>query len=60
MYQDLKRFQNMCKLQSYCILGEKPVDSLQLMIEASDNASGKGKLLDDEITGNAFVFILAG
>ena len=42
------------------ILGEKPVDSLQLMIEASDGASGKGKLLDDEITGNAFVFILAG
>ena len=42
------------------ILGEKPVDSLQLMIEASDSASGKGKLLDEEITGNAFVFILAG
>jgi len=36
------------------------VDSLQLMIEASDGATGKGKLLDDEITGNAFVFILAG
>ena len=42
------------------LLGEKPVDSLQLMIEASDSANANKKLLDDEITGNAFVFILAG
>ena len=36
------------------------MDSLQLMIEASDSANANKKLLDDEITGNAFVFILAG
>lgn len=40
-------------------LGERPVDSLQLMIEAADGPQGK-KLTDAEITGNAFVFILAG
>ena len=45
---------------SCSILGEKPVDSLQLMIEASDSANESKKLQDDEITGNAFVFILAG
>lgn len=34
------------------------MDSLQLMIEASEGSSKK--LTDEEITGNAFVFILAG
>ena len=41
--------------------GEKPVDSLQLMIEAAGGLNGQHrKLTDEEITGNAFVFILAG
>ena len=45
----------------FIITGEKPVDSLQLMIEAAGGLNGQHrKLTDEEITGNAFVFILAG
>ena len=37
------------------------MDSLQLMIEAAGGLNGQHrKLTDEEITGNAFVFILAG
>ena len=39
-------------------LGEKPIDSLQLMMDASN--SNNGKITDEEIAANAFVFILAG
>lgn len=46
---------------SLLLSGEKPVDSLQLMIEAAGGLNGQHrKLTDEEITGNAFVFILAG
>ena len=38
-----------------------PIDSLQLMMDAADGKSGKNKIItDEEITANAFVFILAG
>jgi cytochrome P450 len=49
-------------LQYYVLLlGEKPIDSLQLMMDAAEGSSGDHrKLTDEEITGNAFVFILAG
>ena len=39
------------------LTGEKPIDSLQLMMDASES---HGKISDDEISANAFVFILAG
>ena len=44
----------------FCFTGEKPIDSLQLMMDASVEHSGNIKISDEEITANAFVFILAG
>jgi hypothetical protein len=41
--------------------GEVPIDSLQLMMDAADGKSGSNRIIsDEEITANAFVFILAG
>lgn len=45
-------------LKNDFFLGEKPIDSLQLMMDAA--AGDPKKLTDEEITANAFVFILAG
>ena len=48
---------------TYCMLflDDVPIDSLQLMMDAADGKSGKNKIIsDEEITANAFVFILAG
>ena len=40
---------------------EAPIDSLQLMMDAADGKNGSHRTLtDEEITANAFVFILAG
>jgi len=40
---------------------EVPIDSLQLMMDAADGKSGSNRIIsDEEITANAFVFILAG
>ena len=59
------KFQNKCRFLDFTnaviptgvSLGEKPIDSLQLMMDASES---HGKISDDEISANAFVFILAG
>ncbi len=50
-----------CTSWTLQLTDEKPIDSLQLMMDAAGGKNGEHrKLTDAEITANAFVFILAG